>query len=107
MRGQCIRSMGQKTRRSRAFPPPTRPRSPAILLTAPLSYNAVVLPLSPCETLRRDRKLATSSLIKKEDTHGYTRQSSLVARPGRVFDHLPGALPSPALVQFYGNIFAF
>src|SRR5438445_1831107 len=34
-------------------------------------------------------------LIKKEDTHGYTRQSSLVARVGRVFDHLPGALPSP------------
>src|SRR5205814_7475218 len=34
-------------------------------------------------------------LIKKEDTHGYTRQSSLVARVGRVFGHLPGALPSP------------
>src|SRR5947208_7174470 len=34
-------------------------------------------------------------LIKKEDTHGYTRQSSLVARAGRVFGHLPGALPSP------------
>src|SRR6266705_3084103 len=33
--------------------------------------------------------------IKKEDTHGYTRQSSLVARAGRVFGHLPGALPSP------------
>src|SRR6266581_9443517 len=33
--------------------------------------------------------------IKKEDTHGYTRQSSLVARVGRVFGHLPGALPSP------------
>src|SRR5437773_10565516 len=34
-------------------------------------------------------------LIKKEDAHGYTRQSSLVARAGRVFDDLPGALPSP------------
>src|SRR5437879_5388072 len=33
--------------------------------------------------------------IKKEDTHGYPRQSSLVARAGRVFGPLPGALPSP------------
>src|SRR2546430_15345626 len=33
--------------------------------------------------------------IKKEDTHGYTRQSSLVARVGRVFGHLPGPLPPP------------
>src|SRR5438445_8683818 len=36
-------------------------------------------------------------LIKKEDTHEYTRQSSLVARAGRVFGHLPGALPSPGV----------
>ena len=56
---------GQKTRRSCAFPPPTLPWSPAILLTAPLSSNAVALPLSPCETLRRYRKLATSSWLKE------------------------------------------
>src|SRR5438309_11779322 len=58
-----------------------------------------------CTSARRSRPLATTTLlvltcmryplIKKEDTHGYTRQSSLVARVGRVFGHLPGALPSP------------
>src|SRR5437016_790996 len=64
MRGQCLRSgRAKQTRRSRACPPPTLPRSPTILLTAPRSYNAVALPLSPCETLRRYRKLATSSVL--------------------------------------------
>src|SRR6266851_5770205 len=53
---------GQKTLRSRAFPPPTLPRSPTIFLTAPLSYDAVAIHLGQCEKLRRYRKLATSSL---------------------------------------------
>ena len=38
---------GQKTRRSRVFPPHTLPRSPTIFLTTPLSYGAVALHLGP------------------------------------------------------------
>lgn len=53
---------GQKTLRSRAFPPHTLPRSPTIFLTAPLSYEAVAIHLGQCEKLRRYRKLATSSI---------------------------------------------
>src|SRR6266568_4532066 len=52
---------GQKTRRSRAFRPHTLPRKPTIFLTAPLSHAAMAIHLGPCEQLRRDRKLATSS----------------------------------------------
>src|SRR4030095_16758561 len=39
---------GQKTRRSRAFPPYTLPRSLTLFLTAPHSYDAVALHRGPC-----------------------------------------------------------
>ena len=52
----------QKTWRSRAFPPHTRPWSPAIFLTTLLSYDAVALHRDPYEKLQCDRKLATSSM---------------------------------------------
>jgi hypothetical protein len=54
---------GQKMRRSRAFLPHTLPWSPTIFLTASLSHAAVAIHLGPCETLRRYRKLATSSEV--------------------------------------------
>src|SRR6266446_9377799 len=53
---------GQKTRRSGAFRPHTLPRKPTIFLTAPLSHAAMAIHLGPCETLRRYRELATSSI---------------------------------------------
>src|SRR6266508_3788505 len=43
--GSTSGAYGPKTRRSRAFPPHTRPRSPTIFLTAPRSYDTVALHL--------------------------------------------------------------
>jgi len=86
---------GQKTRRSRAFPPPTLPRSPTIFLTAPLSYDAVALHLGPCETLRRYRKLATSSW----------RQHGHLSPNGRPKTRATGGdlIPSPSASHHTGN----
>ncbi len=55
--------MGQKTQRSRAYPPHTLPRSTAIFLTAPRSYDAVAVHLGRCEKLLRYGKLAPSSQV--------------------------------------------
>src|SRR6266436_4030570 len=53
---------GQKTQRSRASPSTLCHGVVRIVLTAPLSYAAVVILRGSCEELLRDRKLATSSL---------------------------------------------
>jgi hypothetical protein len=53
--------IGEKTRRSRAFPSHPLPRRTRMVLTALLSYDAVAFHLGQGEKLMRCGKLATSS----------------------------------------------
>src|SRR6266571_2639437 len=84
VRKEC---MGQKTRRLRAFPSHTLPRSPTIFLTAPLSYDAVAIHLGQCEKLRRYRKLATSSHSGTDTQHGWHSWTTLCSPKDALLAH--------------------
>ena len=70
---------GQKTRRSRAFPPHTLPRNPTIFLTTPLSYDAVALPLGPL------REAVALPKTRNQFTEGESRKarSQVLGQEGR------------------------